>query len=140
MSLSATVVSLSQDMDLETGAMAHFLVLRLPNGKSVRALITDEGAHEIVQLFVQSGGASVSAETPIAFTEGELRPESEGFVFGGSMLAPEPAPPSPPPTPRAARIRHVPKDEMGYPIVPQPSMRAAGGGGAASDEDGVDQV
>ncbi len=81
MTLTATILRLSEDIDLTTGDMAHFVLLQLPNGRHVRALINEEAAQEIVNLTVQT------RPTPVAIPE-----VSPGDVVGPAVL---PEPPSP---------------------------------------------
>jgi hypothetical protein len=54
MALTATILRLSEDIDLLTGEMAHFVVLALPNGHHVRALINEQAAQEIINLSMQA--------------------------------------------------------------------------------------
>jgi hypothetical protein len=142
--LSATIVSLSQDMDLESGALANFLVLRLPSGRMLRALITDDGASEVVRLVTEAGGvpstfpapAPAARVTPPSDAAGESfvrSADEDAFEFGAGGSPAPPAAPSPAPPAPAPRPRHVAKDEMGYPIVPRPPASAA----PLVDEDGV---
>lgn len=152
--LAVTILSLSQDMDLASGSMANFMMVRLPNGKVVRALIGDEAAQDIVSLSVVNG-ATIPAPPPQEeaedpdFTSQVL----STHVFGGDGAAddgaPAPEPESPPPAPLPApaaraviRPRRVDKDEMGYPVVHADGAvdpRDATGG-RDRDEDGVGQI
>jgi hypothetical protein len=161
--IPATIVSLSQDMDLKSGSMANFMVLELPNGKSVRALIGDESAQEIVHLAVEQNGRTIPA--PPAFHSepfhsepppplaADVPPSDEATViFGGNGSSVPPPPmedPPPPPAPErrattvpARRPKRVDKDEMGYPVVrmdgavdPQDVTSSRD-----RDEDGVGQI
>jgi hypothetical protein len=137
--LSASIVSLSQDMDLDTGSMANFMMLELPDGKVVRALITDEAAQDIIRLTVERNGSA----RPHSHVEGFIEPE-QAHVFGGEGSNPEPAPEKPPPiaSPPRKRPKSVDKDELGYPVVHMeggvdPSELT---GGKDRDEDGVGQI
>jgi hypothetical protein len=139
--LSATIVSLSQDMDLDTGSMANFMMLALPNGKVLRALITDEAAQDIIHLTVGRNGSG----EPTLHAEGQISElKVEAHIFGGDD---EPIPDrrneeSLPPPPVRKRPKSVDKDELGYPVVHMeggvdPSELT---GGKDRDEDGVGQI
>jgi hypothetical protein len=137
--LSATVLSLSQDMDLNTGSMANFMFLRLPDGTTIRALIGDEAAQDIIRLSIGQNGATIPAP-PL---EVEETPESEAHVFGGAdPMPPEDAPVERPPPKPHKRPKRVDKDELGYPVVHMeggvdPSELT---GGRDRDEDGIGQI
>lgn len=155
--IPATIVSLSQDMDLESGSMANFMVLGLPNGKKVRALISDESAQDIVQLSVEQNGRTIPAppfhpEVPAPPPSSDAPPADDTIFFGGNgaplIEEPQPLPPSQPERRTAATIpagrrpQRVDKDEMGYPVVrmegavdPQEVTSARD-----RDEDGVGQI
>lgn len=158
--LTATIESLSQDMDLKSGSMANFMMLRLPNGRLVRALIGDDAAQEIVSLSVGTNGTTIPAPAPVWAEEpGGDAVDVTTHIFGGAaqkLEAPPPddevdeplpvPPPAPPPSPPPARPRRRPKsvskDEMGYPVV-----QMEGGvdpremtSSRDQDEDGVGQI
>jgi hypothetical protein len=89
------IISLAQELSFEgDGGTANFLVLRLPNGAVVRALITDESAREVAGAFAGNpAGASTPAparEAPApSFTAPSrlpLREQNDGSlaaIFGG---------------------------------------------------------
>lgn len=86
MGLDATIELLSEDFDLTDGTTTNFLVLRLSNGHSVRALISQEAAAKIVELTVgaappPSSFSDTAASSPMFSTE---RADAEVHVFGGT--------------------------------------------------------
>lgn len=152
MSFSVEVTTMTQEMNLEDGSMAHFLVLRLPTGALIKALVSDESAQAVVYAKV-SGTAppTQAAAVPRASSE-SFEPAADGIdgdtmVFGGMAEIPLSdrmalkAEQDFTPPPQKNRIVRVEKDEWGYPIV-----RTQGGqdpgevvGGSDPDEDGVSQ-
>lgn len=64
MGLKVEIVSMSQDLDLTTGDVTHFLFLQLPSGELLRTLISDEGAAKVVAVMT-GGPAPVVATAPV---------------------------------------------------------------------------
>lgn len=138
---------MTQEMNLEDGSMAHFLVLRLPSGVSIKALVSDESAQAVIYAKV-NGGAPPHPATPspvpsplIAEREAPLNEDGDALIFGGEDVPLATVEPPPAPLPPRNRITRVEKDEWGYPI-----LRVRGGqdpgevvGGMDPDEDGVSQ-
>lgn len=138
MSISVELISLTQGLNLSTGEQSNYLSFRLPNGKICQALVSDEEAQTVVELFVQGGGVprastSLSTPTPLpkmpiveplpsGFSAGEDASGAPALVFGGSngqvpSLVPSVA--RAPGSPRR-RPRLVGKDDAGNPILDYP--------------------
>ena len=152
--MQVEALGLSQEMNFGDGSVTNFLMLRLPSGDVVKALVSDAAVERIA---ANLAGAKTGvappppAARPVQAPAGQVGvasqgTESEAFIFGGGpaeAAAEVPAPPPPPP-PVRPKITRVEKDSMGYPIV-----RTAGGnsldtdsaigGGAIQDEDGIGQ-
>jgi len=154
------LVTMSQEMSLEDGSVTNFIVLRLPTGTLVKALISDESASQVVHAKVTGTSAPPVTVAPLAAptppsvkeltgTAGDnfSLTEDSALVFGvaeAKPIAPTPQQTvqhAPPPLPRRKATR-VEKDEWGYPI-----LRTPGGvdvneviGGRDRDEDGFGQV
>lgn len=156
MSFLVEIITMTQEMNLEDGSMAHFLVLKLPSGVLVKALVSDESAQAVVYAKVNGTPPPEKEETlifpstiPMEKTNGSNgHPQPEfsddgAMIFGGEAPTKQPPlPPQPAPTPQRQRVSRVEKDDLGYPII-----RVQGGqdpgevvGGHDLDEDGVGQV
>jgi hypothetical protein len=74
--MQATIVGLSQELSLLDGDTTNSVVLELPNGVYVRALLSDEAAVEVTKAFVQSGvpAAAVAAQRASAAPEAPPMP------------------------------------------------------------------
>lgn len=96
------VAGFSQDMDFSDGSVTNFVVLELPTGQTVRAILSDEGARTLIEARASSGPMpgmqpmpaqypAPPAEAPPqhAFAPpslGDSAPEEDdegAFVFGG---------------------------------------------------------
>jgi hypothetical protein len=66
MELQVSITAITQEMQLESGTSATYLVLRLSSGELLRALIDDEGASAVVQLAVAQNGAPRPRAVPTA--------------------------------------------------------------------------
>jgi hypothetical protein len=146
--LTATIVSLIQEIQLSNGEMRNLMLLRLANGTELRALIDDHAAEEIVRLSVDGRKDTIPSPPP----SGMESPE-DSVIFGGGDSIPEAPSPALPQTPAVAspsvppprpsrRPDRVERDEMGYPVV-----RIQGAvdpleftGSRDRDEDGVGQI
>lgn len=111
MALNVSILSLSQDMDLESGTMSNFMLVRLSTGQVLRALIDDNAAQAIVCLAVEGNGQRSDGGFEDMGTQ----------VFGGAngvtnVIAEDGPPPVTAP-PRAHRAPIVSKDDLGYPVV-----------------------
>ena len=124
MELQTAIVAVNQEMNLETGITATYLVLRLGNGEHLRALIDEESVSVVVALSVEQNGLPRAAAAPAKhrIVSPPRAPESmphlrveehEGttvHVFGGDdsdddmvhtsapLLPPDSPPPAPTPT------------------------------------------
>lgn len=139
MAVTASIVGVSQDMNLDDGTMASFIQLRLANGVLIRALISDDVAQTVIGLFVQGQEAFAAApcppEAPVSIDEA-----LETHVFDDARCPARSIAPAPAPAPPAARKpMQVTTDELGYPVV-----HGTGGvdparvlGDHEPDEDGV---
>lgn len=146
MGIQTEIVSIGQQIDVDTGKACSTLVLRLADGHMFDALINDETVRVITALIGQRmagvsspmpqadngpvfGGAAAVAYAP----PGE---DATTSVFGGEAPAMEAREPEPP---RPIRAPVVQKDEMGYPIMPKQQQADPGEvvGTGDRDEDGV---
>jgi hypothetical protein len=126
--LTCQIKGIAQDMDLETGAMTTALVLRLSNGETIKATIEEAVAELVLKLStrkVEETEPPVDVSTPP--WNGSFEPSTETEVapmpslptiengalpdLGERPVARQVQPP--------VRKQAVPKDEYGYPIVPQ---------------------
>lgn len=147
MAMQVTLTSIQQEVDLEDGSTSNFLLMKLPTGKIIRALITDDAATQIIRhMAAASVGVPVEEPPPPAYQhdpdvwiQGE-----EGLEFGGATTsvssapargAKEQAPPQP-----IIRTK-IAVDDMGNPIVPgMVSQEESPTSEADGDEDGVGQI
>lgn len=72
--MQATIVGLSQELSLLDGDTTNSIVLELPNGTFVRALLSDDAAVEVTKAFVQSGVPAAVAAAQRASTAPEAPP------------------------------------------------------------------
>ena len=153
MSLIARIAKVSQDHDIDSGAFENSLILELPGGVMVRAVVNDK-AVELVMALVADGASgkpstlpendartTVTMDATDAFRE-ELMHGQPAMVFGGDAPAQETPEPGPDPItpPRQNYSRTVPKDEMGYPVVTAVGVDAGEVLGGPEEEDGVAQL
>lgn len=170
--LPVAIVALTQELNFETGTTVNYLVLRLPGGGIVRAPVEDDDARRVVAAATNGVLPASATPSPAYAERTQVtwappaqeaaQEEDSPYIFGGedepveqkpsSYVAPPPPPPaelvytSPPRGPDGKILsppqRTVPRDALGYPIVP----RANGVdpqtilGGAHQDEDGVGSV
>lgn len=157
------VTHIGQSLDLKSKSFIHTLTLQLPNGVAVQATV-DERAVEAMMQMVAEGAPPASEPPPQQTNQAEsefvdgLYEGQPAHVFGG---APEPTEEEdqgqqmqlPPPQqqqtvgqprlirpPQPVRIRTVPKDEMGNPVVAPSGVDAGQVLGEALDDDGVPQI
>jgi len=65
--MDLTIVSLSQDVSFEDGSITNFLLLRLPSGHVIRAVVMEDAAKLLVEnLASQKMGVPMEAPTPRA--------------------------------------------------------------------------
>jgi len=158
MAFYAEILTMTQEMNLEDGSMAHFLVLKLSTGVMVKALVSDESAQAVVYAKVNgtpppprsadkmSGDPVVVPAAPVQHSNGfhDVVETDDGpaMIFGGEAPSVRVEPPPVPKSPVRNRIVRVEKDEWGYPIVQSQGGQDPGEvvGGLDPDEDGVSQV
>lgn len=185
--LSCIITGLSQDMSFEQDVTLTYLLLRLPDGSTLRAAVDQEAATQVLRVQAKNGGipqpgvrvAPMVPPSPPAdedtpaddFTPAPSDPDPDSdipvgaHVFGGQDMTPavdsapaEEPPDEPPPEvektkPRqrnsaqrgggkyAAPSRTVPKDDRGYPIVPNAGIDTSQLTGERDpDEDGIGSV
>ncbi len=128
--MNIQVVSIQQEMNLEQGVNANFLILRLPSGQIIRALIDDDSLQTVI------GAAAGHAPSPpppqpeeqengVRFFGGDASPSVEearapsiGHVDNALESPYAPDEPIPRPPTRARVVpRTVQSDEMGNPVV-----------------------
>jgi len=138
------VKKMSQDLDLDTGAVSNFVLLQLPNGGLIRALVDEEAALAITNCHVLGADAprpmppsSYVAPSDFATSSGSPPADDAPLIFGGDAGGDSPLP-----APPVQRARSVGRDEYGYPVVRggsgvDPGEISTSGG---QDEDGVGQV
>jgi len=152
---------LSQDVDLADASVTNFLVMQLPGGEVIKALVSDESVEKLTRAMSAMGVGDPMTEAamlatfarteaaPLARPEPPEDDEPVGAViFGGGAPGqlPSQEPPPPPPVRPPSRIVTVATDDMGYPIVRHKNgvdpRDVIGGDGApgAKDEDGVGQA
>jgi len=127
--LNVAIISLSQDMDLNNGTMANFMLIRLPNAKIIRALIEEDAAQEIVSLVLGGRATTGEAEAPSDDDSIDLNGSVRFNPPVGDLPADSPELPAPP-----KRPRQVAKDDLGYPVLRSDDAVEP------RDEDGVGQV
>lgn len=154
---TVVIAGVGQFIDFETGEVTNMALLRLPNGKTVEAKVSEQEAQEMINAFVETGAmpgpapqpwqqAQQAVEKAATETIGALmETERDTVVFGGDVPAPPgelvmPAPQASPPPKRRHRL--VGKDDAGNPIVEYDGVRPEEvvGGGDGGDEDGVRQL
>lgn len=136
--MNLELVALSQDVNLDSDAVEHYFVLKLPNGHRVRALVNEKDVMVVLDTF---NGSDEDAAIDTAVEPAILQEPRPVFV---------PPPPQSISTSAivAATVQrrvqpYVPKDEWGYPIVPTRSTTRDPGellGDGATDEFGVEQL
>ncbi len=157
--MQASILSLSQDLSLESGAISNFLVLALPGGSVIRARIESTDAETVTQAFVRAGGSA--ADRAVAGTSAPAMPAAPPLVarqeqplqghysplsidgdteFGGDY-APA-APVAEPVQERKGPRLVVNQDEFGNPVIQGGDRLDVQNitGGGPTDEDGVSSV
>jgi len=156
MSISAEILTMGQNFDLQTGEQSNYLLFRLLDGTMHQAFVSDETATSVVALFVQQGGKPVPAASvpipiqapsapplapasPPGFSSGYTDEGAEAHVFGGEAAPAEVSMPAG----VMPRGRLTGVDNSGNPIVEYPGgahVPLNGAGGVGLDEDGVAQA
>lgn len=165
MGVNVEIVSLVQEMDLETMQSANALVLKLPNDDMVKLSISGDDAQRIINARMNNPRPQGEEHPPLPpqptppqveieeLGNGQnLGPTNEegAVVFGGGGTQPEPR--VQPAAPAAAqpaqqeqprRARRVQADERGYPIVAGEGKdpgEVVDRGGTNRDEEGVPSI
>lgn len=75
MALSLEVASVAQDLDLSNNQVTHYLLLRLPSGRVVKAMILEDAATLVVQeaLGLSSVPVKEPEQPPAATREATVR-------------------------------------------------------------------
>lgn len=138
------IVSMSQELDVQTKILQTFLRLRLPNGDVISVPATEELTLKMLNC-IRGKPVEKSEDQPPQALEGPLE-------FGGDLPeVPEAvlgAPPSQPPVPPVGqptqlnRPRRVQMDEAGNPVLDTSGVSPATitASGSELDEDGVASV
>jgi hypothetical protein len=154
--IRAVITHIGQNLDLKRRSFDHTIKLQLPDGSIIGATI-DERSVEQLMKFVAEGDAPTEERAPDHTDEfaSAMYDGQPANVFGGDAsgelepddsqmslpIQPAPAPPPRPvPMPQPARVRTVPKDEYGFPIVQASGMDAGSVLAEAIDDDGVPQI
>lgn len=77
--MHVVIKDISQALSLETGRSYSYLTVMLPNGKEVRASVSDDAIAEITQLFMQSGSPAAQAAADGVARSMETPPPVESF-------------------------------------------------------------
>ena len=155
--IRAVITHIGQNLDLKKRSFDHTIKLQLPDGSIIGATI-DERSVEQLMKFVAEGDAPTEAEerTPDRTDEfaNAMYDGQPANVFGGDApggdaesydsqmsLPIQPAAPTRQVAmPQPVRIRTVPKDEYGFPIVQASGVDAGSVLAEAIDDDGVPQI
>ena len=116
------ILKIGQDWDLQSGSAEQHLLIRLPDGSTIKAAVDVETVDRVVR---QSTGAPAPAPTSPPQYAPDPAPElDDGMTDFGGDYAPEPEPASPRPRhngfnvirqPQHGPVARVLADEMGYP-------------------------
>lgn len=136
------LVSLSQEMNLESGVVIDYFVLRLPSGHFVRAVVDEEAARMVHRMTQGVPVQPPDQPEPDAFFDGDSPADADddsAAILEARMRA---RPDGNLELPRR-RVRSVTADEFGNPVV-----KVAGGVDTGEvvgtsdeyDEDGIGQA
>ena len=131
MSLQVQILHMNQQVSFEDGSTTNFLILELPDGSRITAMVADADATKViaeVQRTKKIFGEEASA--PIQPVFAEARAVDDAIVFGDGPSPPVPPSPAPRQFPRAP---HVAADEAGNPVGVASRVVAE----SDFDEDGV---
>jgi hypothetical protein len=168
--IPVTITHIGQSLDLRRKSFDHTLKLALPDGTIINATVDEMAVERLMKFVADDGSTpsprssseaepqdmgerSSSAED--TFVDG-LYDGEPARMFGGDGQpnqqeeeeAPAP-PPQPPPAPvrgaqlvipQPTRIRTVPKDEKGYPLVTPTGVDAGSVLAESIEDDGVPQI
>lgn len=163
---TALILGVSNFVSFPAGETENRLLLQLPNGQHIEAVISDEGLEAVARCFgaPQEPVAHAPTSAPDKTNRLDSSPRVEtsstvfeettvdgapAFVFGERPYEPEPAPAPPPPAPVVHQAppprkgRLVGKDSAGNPIIETPGAATTAeitGTTGDRDEDGVAQL
>lgn len=80
--MDLSVVSLSQDVSFEDGSITNFVLLRVPSGQVIRAVVTDDSAKVLVETFAAQQGSTMNA--PPTPTAPATTNDEGAVIFGGA--------------------------------------------------------
>lgn len=132
--IHVTITHIGQSLDLSRKTFDHTIKLQLPDGQLINATV-DERSVEMLMKFVagdeQPAVPDTSPPDTGAFSVEQYQ-DQPAHVFGGiaaapvaendQMVLPIPAATTSPSYPQPSRMKTVPKDEYGYPIVSNAGM------------------
>jgi len=149
--ITAQIVRIEQCLDLKRKSWEHVVKLELPNGSVIDAIVNETAVERLMQMLATDEAAPAAEsftqyapeDTGARAPESNLMPSARlcfvdtGGMYDGESVRifgspeesdsepPAPAQGQPLRLPQQVRIRTVPKNEYGYPVV-------SGGVGAAS--------
>lgn len=105
--MQVQLITMSQDMDLAEGSITNFIVLKLPSGTLIKALISDVSANQIVKE-KYADHSTIGTDVDLSSSKDASATssiENDTFVFGGS--------------PQISNVsaRPIAQNEYGYPIT-----------------------
>lgn len=109
--MNVRLVSFGQEVSLEDGSTTNLITMRLPNGASLQAVVSEEGLRNIIN--AHSGAAPERSPPP---SPHPAPPVGSGdFTFGGDYRPAQGAQPwTPDPVPGRPTVT---TDEAGNPVV-----------------------
>ena len=162
--IPVTITHIGQSLDLKRKAFDHTLKLQLASGEVFSAVVDDKTVELLMRYVADDGDAPRPPAEPPApserssaeseFTEALYDGEAAN-VFGGDpgeqasgpqqMELPVDLPAGPPvrrpvPVPQPVRIKTVPKDEYGFPVVQRTGVDAGQVLADAEVDDGVPSI
>lgn len=130
MIVPAEILTIRQDLNLEQGASANFLVIRLPTGRVIQALVDDDVVKEIISIV--ANGEAPAPVMPVApavydrppptrLVQEQLEDGTSIAVFGGTGESGGQMPHEPPPIAHMEDAPYEPEPEQE--VRPRPAMR-----------------
>lgn len=90
--MEVSLVTMQQDLSLEDGSITNFIVLRLPSGHMMRAVIADESVKLLVDNMAHRGAfAAPAVRQPAVGDQPRREVTSEGAVIFGGDGADDPS-------------------------------------------------
>lgn len=145
--MQVDIKGVSQDISCEDGSSTYSLIIQLPTGAIVRAVITEDSAKLVLSQLVPRSTASPTIRDTPPHPEVDSYPVEDpeypqaAMVFGGDSSTPQPPPTNVHPTAGVvAHARQVAQDSMGYPVLSGEHYSAEDSTVGELDEEGVGQV